>query len=70
MSSWSCNESVCASCHYWCGRRKLDSKNDFFEALDENGICKGPTGSFKGQEVHEGSACSDWEPFRDLIEKR
>lgn len=65
MSSWSCDESVCASCRYWRGTRKVDSKDYSVEALDENGTCRGLAGTFWGHDMSEGSSCSEWELYRE-----
>lgn len=64
MSTWSCNQQVCASCRYWCGARSIDFMAYFFDAKDEKGKCAGPSGSFRGIEMWESSSCSVWEQFR------
>lgn len=64
MSTWGSNQQVCASCRYWCGRRKVDFMACFFEAIEGTGECSGPAGSFRGLEMDEGAYCSGWEAFR------
>lgn len=64
MSTWSSNQQVCASCRYWCGRRKIDFMAYFFDVEEDKGECSGPAGSFRGIETGEGSSCSEWEAFR------
>lgn len=64
MSTWGCNHQVCATCRYWCGRRKIDFMAYFFEAKEESGECAGPLGSFRGIEMGEGSSCCEWEAYR------
>ena len=65
MSSWSCDQKVCTSCRFWCGKRKIDFMANFFEAEDNRGECAGPRGSFRGVKTGEGSSCSEWETFRN-----
>lgn len=62
MSGWSCNQKVCTSCRYWCGRREIDFMACFFNALDVYGLCMGDV--FRGIETSESSSCSSWEPFK------
>lgn len=64
MSSWSCDQKVCASCRYWLGQRKVDFTASFFEAVDDKGPCAAPHGGFRGAEMYEGSSCWDWEAFK------
>lgn len=64
MPVWSCDQQVCTSCRYWCGRRKIDFTASFFEALEDKGECAGPDGSFRGIEMWHGSSCCKWEGYR------
>jgi hypothetical protein len=64
MSSWGCDQKVCASCRYWCGRREIDFMANFFDVKEERGVCSGPPGSFRGAAMYEGASCSEWETFR------
>lgn len=64
MGSWSRDMQVCASCRYWCGRRNMDFWACHFEAIDSEGLCNGPDGSFRSIMMGEGSSCGFWEVFR------
>jgi hypothetical protein len=63
MSSWSCDQQVCATCRYWCGKRDIEFMANFFNAMAEKGKCADPSGNFRGIYTYEGTSCSDWEAF-------
>lgn len=67
MGNWSCDQQVCASCRYWCGKRNIDFTASFFEAIDEQGTCNGPQSGFRGCEMWDSSSCNEWEPFRTRL---
>lgn len=64
MSSWSCDQRVCASCRYWLGAREVDFSGSFYEAAESEGKCCNPNGGFRGCRMGEGSSCSDWDCFK------
>lgn len=65
MSSWSCDQKVCASCRYWLGKRDVDFLAYFFESISGQGKCAAPKGVFRGVDMGEGSTCSDWGSFKN-----
>ncbi|GAB6181201.1 hypothetical protein JCM14036_25200 [Desulfotomaculum defluvii] len=65
MGTWSREMQVCASCRYWCGKRKIDSWACSFEVIESEGICNGPDGSFRSMVMWGSSSCGEWKPFRD-----
>lgn len=65
MQSWSCNQQVCASCRYWCGKREIDFMAYFFEVLEDEGKCANPAGGFRGVKMNGGSSCCDWKAFKE-----
>lgn len=66
MSTWSNNQSVCATCRYWNGRRNIDFTAIFFEAIEDRGRCQGPLGSYNGLETNESTWCNMWEGYRNI----
>lgn len=65
MSCWGKDQQVCCSCRYWTGAREMDFTARHFNALEDEGICQGPSGSFWGMVMGEGSSCSEWAPFKE-----
>lgn len=65
MGCWGKEQQVCATCRYWSGQREIDFTASHFDALDNQGMCNGPHGSFRGIEMGEGASCSEWETFRN-----
>jgi hypothetical protein len=48
MGIWGGSQQVCASCRYWSGRREMDFAASQLEAIEPEGRCDGPEGSFRG----------------------
>lgn len=63
MSTWSCDQQVCASCRYWCGRREIDVEAYFFTAYGNSGKCANLDSGFRNTKTDEGGYCSQWEAF-------